>query len=86
MASWDNWVSNITTTPITGYGDTLTSYSTVDDTVHYATTYTVARCCAICTRLDGTMEISPGGVIHRADFWICPDCCRKIGEVIRNIV
>jgi hypothetical protein len=75
MARWDNWVSNITTTPITGYG-----------TVHNATTYTVARCCAICTRLDGTMEISPDGVIQKADFWICPDCCRKIGEVIRNIV
>ena len=72
MASWDNWVSNITTTA--GYGTV------------YNATYTVARCCAICTRLDGTMEISPGGVIQKADFWICPDCCRKIGEVIRNIV
>lgn len=76
MASWDNWFTSVTTMPVTGYG-----------TIHEnATTYCVARRCAICSRMDGTMEISPGGVIQKADFWICPDCCRKIGEVIRNIV
>lgn len=75
MVDWDNLFSN-TAAPIINYG-----------TIHEnATTYTVTRCCAICTRPDGGVQFSPGSVIHRADFWICQDCCRKIGEVIRNIV